>query len=122
MLRDVEEQLTKLDHLPTERVTFEVPTNLRPPEIQGVIRARYFPSARSCYEDLTRRQPAAQGKVTLRFVITVAGALTELELDTEGSLDDAAFLGCMTGAADAVAFPPSGEKTTVRYPIVFTPN
>jgi hypothetical protein len=122
MLADLEAQVVKLDRVPSEPVTFGITDHLRPQEIQGVIRAAYFPQARDCYKGLLARDADAQGKIKLHFVIDLDGSISRFELKPEGTLDDEAFLGCMNEAAATLAFPASSDDTTVDYPIVLTPS
>jgi tetratricopeptide (TPR) repeat protein len=54
MLAEVEDKLATLTELPTEPLYIDVPVELRREEIQGTIRAQWFPHARACYEAALR--------------------------------------------------------------------
>jgi hypothetical protein len=109
--------------LPTEPVAVPLKAPLRPPEIQAVVRAS-FGAFRRCYEALLVTRPEASGTIKLRFAIRGDGAVDGVSAEPNAALSDPTFEGCMTAATRALAFPPShaAGKTTVTYPIAFSPG
>lgn len=122
MLEDVEKALAGRGSLPTEPVLVEVATNLRPKEIQAVVRGDLFKPARRCYESLLTRAPDAGGRLKLSFTIAGDGAVADHAITvTEGTLDEDGFVSCVDGAVASLRFPAVGEETTVNYPIALSP-
>lgn len=77
---------------------------------------------RRCYERGLKRNPALKGKVTLRFVITLAGTVSQVSLP-EDDIGDPEVAGCITSAVRLWRFPPpSGGPATVEVPFVFSPS
>jgi hypothetical protein len=123
MLEEVESHLAEMDELPVATAYVDVDRSLRPSEIQGVMRANYFEHARSCYDDVLKEDPKAQGRVALRFAIQPDGVPTLNEVDVmEGTLDRAPFLDCLGAALEKLRFPAGGGEITVSYPIMLTPQ
>lgn len=122
-LAEVEEALSAMKTVPTEPVAVPLKPSLKPQEIQVVVR-RSFGAYRACYEALLQRSPAATGTVRLRFAIRGDGGVEALSVDSDGSLHEPAFEGCMAATTRALAFPASHvtKPTTVTYPIVFSPG
>jgi hypothetical protein len=93
-----------------------------PPEvIQRIIRQN-FGRFRLCYENGLRVNPTLAGRVTVRFVIDRAGAVSTA---ANGGSDftDPAVVSCVVRAFYALSFPqPEGGIVTVTYPIVFSPG
>ena len=111
--------------------------------IRDAVREQYFPIARSCYQELLDRVPNAGGKVVMSFSIVGdgdAGVVSQVDLDDEASQDpvrletppmagsepieDPEFRQCMRESMYSTIFqpPPSGEETTVVYPIELRPG
>jgi hypothetical protein len=121
-LADVEDVLSQMKALPTEPVAVPLKPNLRPQEIQAVVRAS-FGSFRACYEGLLKRSPEATGKIPLHFSIGADGRVEGVSTEgTSPTLHDATFEGCMIAATSALRFSATRESTKVTYPIVFTPG
>jgi hypothetical protein len=122
MLEDVEKALSGMSELPVEPQTIEVETKLRPKEIQAVVRGDFFKPARRCYEELSKRQPEARGKLNLWFEIDGEGTVADHRVTViEGTLDEAAFERCIDEAVAKLRFPAIGASTTVNYPVTMTP-
>lgn len=119
-LADVEEALAQRTSLPTSLEVIKVTANLKPHEIQGVVRAQ-MPAFRACYEGLLGRAPAAAGKITLGFTIQGDGSIAELSVAAEGAVDEGAMTRCVTDAAGKLRFDATGATSTVKYPIAFSP-
>ncbi len=121
-LAEVEEALSLLTTLPTEPVAVPLKADLRPAEIQAVVR-RSFGAYRRCYEAVLERIPTAAGTARMHFTIGADGAVSAVTMDAvEGALHDATFEACMTTASSALSFPASKWSGTVTYPIVFAPG
>jgi hypothetical protein len=96
--------------------------------IREAVREQYFPIARSCYEELLARQPAASGKVVMSFAIVgdgEDGVVDRVELDDDTTLDDPELSLCMRESMYSTIFeppPPGAEETTVVYPIALEPG
>jgi tetratricopeptide (TPR) repeat protein len=120
MLAEVEDKLATLTELPTEPLYVDVPVELRREEIQGTIRAQWFPHARACYEAALKRG-TIEGAVSMNFAISAEGVPSKSEAKvTKGNLDEQPFLDCMLDALDTVRFPAGGKTVTIHYPVVFT--
>ena len=92
---------------------------LPPLLIQRVIRAG-FPKLRTCYEAGLDRTPGLRGRVKVRFVIELSGAVSKVE-DYGSDLPDADVVACVVRGFGQLSFPPpDGRKVTVVYPINFS--
>lgn len=122
-LPDVEKKLASLDALPTTPLTVDVPAGLKPNEIQAVVRGARDGYKR-CYRALLKTNPAAAGKLTLSFAIEGDGTVSDAKTRADGGdLDDATLRACVTRITTALSFPKTNAgRTTVRYPVVFSPN
>ncbi len=122
MLADVERDLSHLDALPLEPRYVDVAANLRPQEIQRVVRNVWFPHIRSCYETLLSRVPDARGKLIADFVIAGDGTVKRADISSQ-DLDDSELDDCLASTLRELRFPATGgEETTVKYPVVVTPD
>jgi len=103
-------------------------TELSREYIQERIRADFKPMAIKCYEELLAREPDAGGRAVMEFTIVAdekLGALVEdSALGDGGTLTDPRFSTCLRESMSGVVFeaPPKGGKTTVRYPLIFSPG
>ncbi len=86
---------------------------LKAQEIQTVVRAS-FGAYRSCYEALLKSSPAATGSSRLRFSIRGDGTVDALTVDSDATLHEAAFEGCMAAATRALVFPASHVRRRPR--------
>jgi hypothetical protein len=122
-LPEVEEALAAMKTIPAEPVAVPLKAQLKPQEIQGVVRAS-FGAFRRCYEDLLHTRVAATGTIKLHFSIRGDGAVESLTSTSDPSLRDPVFEACMTTATRALVFPATHASgpTTVTYPIVFSPG
>jgi len=120
-LIDVEEALSKMTALPTSLTVVKVPAKLKPDEIRTVMRTGMRELSK-CYEELLKREPAAAGKVDVRFAIRGDGSVENAQLDTTDSFDDAGLVSCITDTTSALRFAATGVTTTVTYPIAFSPG
>ncbi|MCA9625890.1 MAG: AgmX/PglI C-terminal domain-containing protein, partial [Myxococcales bacterium] len=123
LIAEAEEKVSQLDHLPTALEELDVSTKLRSDEIQAIMRASWMPHIRACYETLLKRAPQASGRFSTFFSIGADGRVSDVEPSTDDRpLQDGAFLDCIVKAAQEVTFPPTDGTTTVRYPVVVTPD
>jgi hypothetical protein len=121
MLEEVEAHLASLAELPLERAYVPVAPELRPSEIKGVMRGRFLSAARACYDALRARAPAAGGRLELRFAVEASGAVEDASVAAaDPSLGDPALAACLTSALGKLAFPASGKRTSVSYPLVLS--
>ena len=90
-----------------------------PPEvIQRAVRVN-FTVFRLCFEAGMRRDPNLTGKVVVRFVIGLDGAVTSVT-DGGSDLPDQQVVACVVRSFSRVQFPPpNGGTVTVTYPIMF---
>lgn len=119
-LGDVEEVFAKMTTLPTEPKAVPIAMELKPEEIQGEVRAA-FGSFRACYEELLTRNPAAQGTSNVAFAIVADGSAADVALDGASTLRDPTFDACMIAGFKALHFPKTVRRTTVKYPVSFSP-
>ncbi len=122
-LGDVEETLATMKALPVEPVSVPIKAGLKAAEIQAVVRAS-FGAYRVCYESVLKKEPAAAGKVDVRFVIQGDGSASGISVvNADGNLSDPTFEACVTATTRALVFPALGTgTTTVTYPIAFAPG
>jgi hypothetical protein len=92
-----------------------------PPEvIQRIVRQNYG-DLRKCYETGLAKDPSLTGRVTTKFVIDRAGAVSSVQ-DGGSDIPDATVVTCVLGVFGGLKFPqPEGGIVTVVYPIVFSP-
>jgi hypothetical protein len=87
--------------------------------VQRVVRQN-FGRFRSCYEDGLRKNPSLSGRVTARFVIDRAGAVTSAQ-NGGSDLPDSAVVSCVVSAFYGLSFPaPDNGVVRVSYPILFS--
>lgn len=95
--------------------------NQKPEAVQTVVRNHYG-EFRRCYERLLAKHPTAEGRVQARFIIAPDGGVTHACITREGTtLDHDAMANCMLEEFAKLRFEPSKGKTTVVYPIMFSP-
>ncbi len=117
----VEDAFAKLDSLPLEPLRVELTEGLQREEIQARVRT-VFPDARRCFEELLGRDPKANGKVDLTFVIRNDGTIDALAVGPDSTLGDATLQTCILDATRKLRFPAfQGKTVTVKYPIAFSP-
>lgn len=101
---------------------------LSPAYIQQRIREDFKPMAVKCYEDLLAKRPDAGGLAKMEFTIVadekLGGMVEETKLGEGSTLVDPAFSTCLLESLSTVSFAPpeKGGKTTVHYPITFSPD
>lgn len=121
-LAAVETALAAMSSPPAAPVAVPLQMALTAEEIQGVVRSA-FPTYRTCYEELLHRSPAAAGSILLKFAVQADGLPVDARVDAAATtLHDAALEDCMVTATRALTFPAAGERTTVTYPIAFSPG
>ncbi len=93
-----------------------------PPEaIQRIVR-QSFGRFRFCYQKGLRKNPALEGRVTVKFLVDRSGAVAT-SADGGSSLPDPGVVDCVVRAFDNLSFPaPEGGMVTVVYPIVLVPG
>jgi len=88
--------------------------------IQSQVRAQAF-QQRKCYEQGLARDRSLTGRVVIRFVIAVDGAVQSVEVKSN-SLPDCQVVGCVSDVFRMLRFDaPQGGPVTVEYPVVFQP-
>jgi hypothetical protein len=123
LLGDVERELATMKALPLELTEVEVSTKLRPEEIQHTLRTAWMPKLRGCYEALLERAPTASGRFVGEMKVNGEGTLDALKIVTsDAPLEEEAFMSCLNTSLAAIAFPPTGHVTTIKYPIVVDPD
>jgi hypothetical protein len=123
MLEEVEKALAELAELPTKPVYIEVPANLRPAEIQSVVRNELMGKVRGCYEQLLKSEPDARGDLMLEFTIAPSGSLSRRSVQSDDApLRNPEFTACVDGHLAELAFPATAKETTVTYPIKVSPE
>lgn len=92
-----------------------------PPEvIQRIVRSN-FGRFRVCYQAGLRDDPELAGRVTVKFVISRSGTVSNVVATTD--MADSAVANCVSRAFYSLSFPqPEGGIVTVSYPIVFSPD
>jgi TonB family protein len=125
------------DHLATGRAGFASAPSLRqgatstngrlPAEVIQRIVRQHFGAMRGCYESGLARDGKLSGRVTVRFVISREGRVTEAApVDPSNAsprLADPAVVACVVDAFAKLTFPaPDGGTVTVVYPINFNPG
>lgn len=86
--------------------------------IQRIVRQN-FGRMRACYNGALARNIAAEGRVTTRFVIDRAGAVSASR-NASTEIADEKFVDCLAKAFGELSFPqPEGGIVTVDYPIEF---
>lgn len=76
---------------------------------------------RGCYQDGLVKNPALEGRVTVKFAIARDGSVIEAAEDTEdGALPDAEVRTCVVRAFSALSFPEPGQMVRVTYPFVLS--
>jgi hypothetical protein len=93
-----------------------------PPEVIQRIVRQNFGRFRLCFENGLTKNPNLQGRVTVKFIIDRAGAVSQAA-DGGSELPDAAVVQCVVRGFSNLSFPaPEGGLVQVAYPIIFTPG
>jgi TonB family protein len=102
----------------------EAPTvdgELDPSLVVKEVRAR-IGAIKACYERALKRKADLSGGVKMRWTITAAGTVSNVEIEGD-SLGDAEVSSCMKGLVSRWRFvAPSGGSVDVVYPFVFEPT
>jgi hypothetical protein len=92
-----------------------------PPEVIQRIVRQNFGRFRMCYEAGLKRNPKLGGEVSVNFVISRDGSVTQV--GGGGDLPDPSVVECVTRAFKSLSFPqPEGGIVRVKYPIRFSPG
>ena len=87
--------------------------------VASVIR-RGMAAIRSCYQRALKRNPALNGKITVRMAINTMGRVTSVSIDAD-TIGDPQVTACIKGYAQRWRFPPpEGGTAEVAVPFVFT--
>ena len=93
---------------------------LDPSLVSKEVRTR-IGAIKACYERALKRRAGLSGRVKVRWTITSAGMVTNVEID-EDTVGDAEVSSCMKGLVGRWRFPaPSGGSVEVFYPFIFEP-
>lgn len=79
---------------------------------------QHMAEVRRCYETALAKDPALQGRVLVRFVISAEGDVLESQVK-ESTLGDPTAEGCIAGAVRGWTFPRGPGKIIVVYPFAF---
>jgi hypothetical protein len=91
-----------------------------PPEVIQRIVRQSFGRFRVCYEDAIRRDPALEGRVSVKFVIDREGSVSTAA-DAGSDLRDEGAVSCIVRAFQSLSFPqPEGGIVTVVYPLTLS--
>jgi hypothetical protein len=89
--------------------------------IQRIVRQN-FGRFRLCYENGLRKSHTLRGRVTVKFVIDAAGAVSDAK-DGGSDLPDGGVVACVVRGFGNLSFPkPEGGVVTVVYPVLFEPG
>jgi hypothetical protein len=89
--------------------------------IQRIVR-EHFTAFRACYEKGLARNDQLTGKVTVRFVISREGKVSQAK-DDGSDIPDSEVRDCVIDAFTKLEFPaPEGGIVTVVYPIMLAPG
>lgn len=81
---------------------------------------RHLAEVRHCYEQRLIARPDLEGRVSVQFIVSPAGAVMSALTDAARSdLGDAETSGCIERAVSRWSFTPSEGVTSVSYPFVF---
>lgn len=113
---------TVVGQVADDPLEYEVEAGLPKPIIARIVRA-HINEIRYCYNQLLVRDPEAQGRVTVRFVVGPRGTVASSEIADEDLHDDAATT-CIANAVARWKFPilKNAEPVTVHYPFVLSPG
>lgn len=88
--------------------------------IQRVIRGGHTAFQR-CYEQALARNPAAQGRVTVRFTVEGNGKVGAVTIDSL-EIGDPEMDRCLVRVFKRLRFPGArGSRISIAYPLVFRP-
>jgi hypothetical protein len=97
---------------------FTVNGGLAPEVIQRIVR-QHFGSIRLCYEEALALDVAAEGKLTVSFVIETDGSVKDMKTETD--LKDSKLVECARKVFERLDFPkPEGGIVDVRFPLLFS--
>ena len=120
-LVEVEEAFSKMASLPGSLTVIKVSPGLRSEEIRSTMRAHGMPEFKKCYDGLLQRSSAATGRADLAFSIKGDGTPDDVRVEVTDTLKEGTFQRCMEAAMAKVSFSATGQSTTVKYPLTFTP-
>jgi hypothetical protein len=98
-------------------------TSLAPEEIQLIVRAD-FGAFRACYEDALKRDPKVAGRIAIYFEVGRDGHVSEARTQDDSTFREAQATACILDRMRRLVFPSrvTEGKTTVVYPIIFSPD
>lgn len=120
-LVEVEEALAMMKALPGSLTVVKVTPNLKPDEIRSTMRSAGMPAMKKCYEGLLSRSATAAGRTEIAFTIKGDGTLDDVKVEASDTLREGTFERCMNDAVSALRFASTGQTTTVKYPVTFSP-
>jgi hypothetical protein len=123
-LLTVESTLAQMKELPKEPVPVKLASGLSKEEVRSGVQARWS-GFKACYEGLLQKQPKAAGAAEIAFTITATGEVADARVSLDPALEEPAHRACFDKVVASLRYPawskdPSA-KTTVRYPIHFSP-
>lgn len=106
---------------PAEPPPAEEPAGLTGDEIAKVVKG-HLSEIRGCYEAALRRDPNLAGKVVLRWAVTPAGTVSNIEV-TQDTLGESTAVDCIKAKPVKWKFPKPKTKreVIVSYPFSFKP-
>ncbi|NUP13580.1 MAG: AgmX/PglI C-terminal domain-containing protein [Polyangiaceae bacterium] len=120
-LDQVEAAFADMQTLPYAPAVVPVTRGLSGPEIQAGIRS-VRKTMHGCYEKALERDKSLSGKLNLDFAISGEGAIEGLKLGEGSTLKEAGLVECVFGEVRKLTFAATGERRTVSYPILMTPE
>jgi TonB family protein len=82
-----------------------------------------LPKINRCYESALRREPALEGKVSVRFAVIRTGYVKGVHV-VENTTGNASVERCVTRVVSTLRFPRrrTGKSVRFTFPFVFTPQ
>ncbi len=115
-LDEVEVALSQMKTLPLDPVTVSVSDQLRPEEIEQVVRDSRK-AQRACYSALLERSPGAEGNIKLKLSVAEDGSVSEVSSEPSANVKDPEFVGCMEDVARALVFPATAHTGRIVFPV-----
>jgi hypothetical protein len=124
-LATVEASLAGMKELPKEPAAVKLESGLSKEEVRSAVQAR-FHAFKGCYESLLERRPKAGGHAHIAYTITSTGSVTDATVSLDPLLEDPEHRACFEKVIASLRYPAWSKdpkaKTTVRYPIRFSPT
>jgi hypothetical protein len=80
-----------------------------------------MPRIRACYERVIKQDPAARGKIVMRWTISADGSVNGVGIESD-EVGSEQFAGCASRSVAKWRFPKGVEDVAVAYPFVMAPR